>query len=66
MLTDRQLADIQADVEFTLNNKQAGKDAYLLARHGQYLLDEVARLRQWDQDRWLLKKWDEQNGRKGV
>lgn len=43
MLTDRQLADIQADVTEAL---AAGSCPWHMARHAQYLLDEVARLKQ--------------------
>jgi hypothetical protein len=63
MLTDRQLADITSDVTAVLGSERGvSPNERLLARHARYLLDEVARLRQWDQDRWLLEKWKEQNG----
>jgi hypothetical protein len=46
MLTDRQLADITADVAAALDNQAADTPLRLMARHARYLLDEVERLKQ--------------------
>lgn len=49
MLTDRQLADIQADVAAVLGSERGvSPNERLLARHCRYLLDEVERLKGQD------------------
>lgn len=45
MLTDRQLADIEADVTLVLATERIDPAMRQLARHARYLLDEVARLK---------------------
>lgn len=63
MLTDQQLNDMQTDALAVYTNPRNTDMALaVMARHVVYLLAEVVRLRQWDQDRWLLKKWDETKG----
>lgn len=66
MLTDRQIHRMQRDADDAERNEASTDGVIILARHVQDLLGEVARLRQWDQDRWLLDKWKEQNGTQGT
>lgn len=57
MLTPRQLADMRADANDLQKNPASTTDQLVLARHIQYLLDEVERLSQTDKDRWEVDQF---------